>query len=118
MNQAISALSLNCDPKDARRALYLLTAPPGEMTMDVIKQISSYLKRVAPEAIIRGGDYPRGKGSLDVTVVLSELVNSGKVMDYFNKALKYTYLIKRKRGRIEYEHREIEGGLSDIPSLL
>jgi len=118
MNQAINTLSLNCKPEDAKRALYLLTAPPGEMTMDMIKQISSYLKRIAPEAIIRSGDYPRGKGSIDVTVILSELVNSRKVMDYFNKALRYSYLTKRRRGGIEYEHRGIEGDLSDIPSLL
>ena len=118
MNQAVSSLSLGCTPADAKRALYLLTAPPGEMTMDMINQISSYLKRIAPEAIIRSGDYPRGKGSIDVTVVLSELTNSRKVMDYFSKALKYTYLIKRKQGGIEYEHRGFEGALSDIPSLL
>ncbi|MBA7615077.1 Tubulin-like protein CetZ [subsurface metagenome] len=118
MNQAVSALSLGCTPADAKRALYLLTAPPGEMTMDMIKQISFYLKKVAPEAIIRSGDYPRGKGSIDVTVILSELINSRKVMDYFSKALRYTYLAKRRRGGIEYEHRGIEGDLADIPSLL
>jgi len=118
MNQAISTLSLNCKPEDAKRALYLLTAPPGEMTMDMIKQISSYLKRIAPEAIIRSGDYPRGKGSIDVTVILSELINSRKVMDYFNKALRYSYLTKRRRTGIEYEQKGIEGDLSDIPSLL
>jgi len=118
MNQAITALSLNCKPEDAKRALYLLTAPPGEMTMDMINQISSYLKGIAPGAIIRSGDYPRGKGSIDVTVVLSELTNSRKVMDYFNKALRYTHLTKRKRGGIEYEYKGIEGDLSDIPSLL
>ena len=118
MNQAVSALSLGCTPAEAKRALYLLTAPPGEMTMDMIKQISSHLKRIAPEAIIRSGDYPRGKGSIDVTVILSELINSRKVMDYFSKALRYTYLAKRRRGGIEYEHRGIEGDLADIPSLL
>ena len=118
MNQAVSALSLGCTPAEAKRALYLLTAPPGEMTMDMIKQISFYLKKVAPEAIIRSGDYPRGKGSIDVTVILSELINSRKVMDYFSKALRYTYLAKRRRGGIEYEHRGIEGDLADIPSLL
>jgi len=118
MNQAVSSLSLGCTPADAKRALYLLTAPPGEMTMDMINQISSYLKRIAPEAIIRSGDYPRGKGSIDITVILSELINSRKVMDYFSKALRYTYLAKRRRGGIEYEHRGIEGDLADIPSLL
>ncbi len=118
MNQAITALSLSCKPEDAKRALYLLTAPPGEMTMDMINQISSYLKGIAPGAIIRSGDYPRGKGSIDVTVILSELTNSRKVMDYFNKALRYTHLTKRRRGGVEYEYKGIEGDLSDIPSLL
>lgn len=118
MNQAISTLSLGCTPADAKRATYLLTAPPKEMTMDMIQQISAYLKRVAPQAIIRGGDYPRGKGSIDVTVVLSELTNSRTVMDYFNKALKYTYLIKKSGRRIEYERRDMDGDISDIPSLL
>lgn len=117
MNQALSSLSLMCSPSDTKRALYLLTAPPEEMTVDMIKQISSYLKNTAPEAIIRGGDYPRGK-SVSVTVVLSELINSRKIMDYFSKALKYTYLTKRRRGEIEYERKGIEGDLSDIPSLL
>ncbi len=118
MNQAVSTLSLNCKPEDARRALYLLTAPPGEMTLDMINQISSYLKKIAPEAIIRSGDYPRGKGSIDVTIVLSELTNSRKIMDYFNKTLKYTYLLKKKRGGADYESGGFEGALSDIPSLL
>ncbi len=117
MNQALSALSLRCSPTDARRALYLMTAPSGEMTVDMIKQISSYLKNTAPEAIIRGGDYPRGK-TLDITVILSDLINSRKIMDYFSKALRYTYLTKRRRGEIEHEHTGVEGNISDIPSLL
>jgi len=117
MNQALSTLSLRCSPADAKRALYLLTAPPKEMTVDMIKQISSYLKNIAPEAIIRSGDYPRGK-TLDITVILSELINSRKIMDYFSKALRYTYLTKRRRGEIEHERTGVEGNLSDIPSLL
>ncbi len=117
MNQALSALSLRCSPADTKRALYLLTAPPEEMTVDMIKQISSYLKNTVPEAIIRSGDYPRGK-ALDITVILSELINSRRIMDYFSKALRYTYLTKRRRGEIEHEHTGIEGNISDIPSLL
>jgi cell division GTPase FtsZ len=117
MSQALSGLSLRCSPTDARRALYLMTAPPKEMTVDMIKQISSYLKNTAPEAIIRSGDYPRGK-ALAITVILSDLINSRKVMDYFNKALRYTYLTKKRRGGTEHEQRVIEGNISDIPSLL
>ena len=117
MNQALSALSLRCSPTDARRALYLMTAPSGEMTVDMIKQISSYLKNTVPEAIIRGGDYPRGK-TLDITVILSELINSRKVMDYFTKTIDHLSIAKRRRGEIEHERTGIEGNISDIPSLL
>jgi cell division GTPase FtsZ len=118
INQAIGDLSLKCDAKDARRALYLLTAPPEEMNMDLIKELSAALKNVATEAIIRSGDYPRGKGSLDVTIILSDLVNSRKVMDYFTKTINYISLVKRRLGGAEYEQRGIEEALRDIPSLL
>ncbi|MFC1898742.1 tubulin/FtsZ family protein [Chloroflexota bacterium] len=118
MNQAISTLSLGCKPQDSKRALYLLTAPPGEMTIDMINQISSYLKRIAPAAVIRSGDYPRGKNAIEVTVVLSELTNSAKVMDYFSKALRYNYMNKRRQSGVDSENKQLEGDLSDIPSLL
>jgi cell division GTPase FtsZ len=118
MDKAIGDLSLKCDPKDARRALYLLTAPHGKMNMDLIKELSASLKNTATEAIIRSGDYPRGKGSLEITVILSDLVNSRKVMDYFAKTINYISVTRRKREGIEYEHRGIEESFRDIPSLL
>jgi cell division GTPase FtsZ len=118
MGQAMSGLSLRCSPKDARRALYLLTAPSGEMNMDMIKELSGYLKNMATEAIIRSGDYPREKGSMNVSVVLSELTNSRRVMEYFSKTIGYISLNKRRRGGIEYEYRGIEDAFKDIPSLL
>jgi cell division GTPase FtsZ len=118
MEQAIGELSLKCNATDARRALYLLTAPPEEMNMELIKELSGSLKSIASEAIIRSGDYPRGKGSVDVTVILSDLINSRKVMEYFGKTINYISITKRRRGGIEYEHRGIEEAFKDIPSLL
>ncbi len=118
MDEAIGELSLKCNPTDARRALYLLTAPSDEMNMELIKELSASLKYVASEAIIRSGDYPRGKGSLDVTVILSDLINSRKVMEYFTKTIGYIAIAKRRRGGIEYEHGGIEEAFKDIPSLL
>jgi len=118
MDKAIGELSLKCNATDARRALYLLTAPHEEMSMDLIKELSVSLKNMATEAIIRSGDYPRGKKTLDVTVVLSALVNSRKVMDYFTKTINYISITKQKRGVIEHEHRGIEEAFRDIPSLL
>lgn len=118
IGQAMNGLSLRCNPQDARRALYLLTAPSDEMSMDMIKELSTYLKNMATDAIIRSGDYPREKGSLNVTVILSELTNSRRVMEYFTRTIDYISLHKRRRGGIEYEYQGIEEAFKDIPSLL
>ncbi len=118
MDKAIGGLSLSCNPTDAKRALYLLTAASKEMNMDLIKELSASLKNIATEALIRSGDYPRGKGSLDVTIILSELINSRKVMDYFTKAIDYISITKRREGGLRYEYKGIEEALEDIPSLL
>ncbi len=118
MNEAISELSLKCDPKDARRALYLLSAPPEEMNMNMIKELGSSVRNIAQEAIIRSGDYPREKHSVDVTIILSELSNVSKVMEYFTKTISYISTIKKRWKGIEEEQKGIEDTFKDIPSLL
>ena len=118
MNDAISELSLKCHPSDAKRALYLITAPAEEMNMSLISEIGNSLKRIASEAIIRSGDYPREKRLVDVTLILSELTNVGKVMEYFTKAIRYISSYKKRWEGIEYEHKEFEEAFKDIPSLL
>ena len=117
MNDAIGELSLKCDPSNARRALYLLTTEPREMSMSLFDQMGHSLKSVATDAIIRSGDYPRGKGELDITLILSDLVNVRKVAECFTKAL--NFISSRKRwGDLKYKHGVIEEALGDIPSLL
>jgi len=118
MNEAISELSLKCSPSDAKRALYLLSGPPDEMNMSLINDLAASMKDIASEAIIRSGDYPRGKGSLDITLILSELANVEKIMDYFAKTIAYISVVKGKREGITYEYRKIEDAFKDIPSLL
>jgi len=118
MDESLGELSLKCNPTDARKGLYLLTAPPEAMSMDLIKELSASLKGMASEAIIRSGDYPREKGTLEVTTILSELVNSRKVMNYFTKAISYISTAKRRQGGIEFQHRGMEEAFKDIPSLL
>ena len=56
MNDAINALSLKCDPTDAKKALYLLSGPPEEMNMSLINELGNSLKHIASEAVIRSGD--------------------------------------------------------------
>ena len=118
MDDAITELSLKCDPSDAKRALYLLSAPPEEINMALINEIGNSLKRIATEAIIRSGDYPRGKRSLDVTLILSELINVRKVMEYFTKAIQHISSSRQRWEGLEDEEGGIEEAFRDIPSLL
>ncbi len=118
MDEAISGLSLKCNPVDSKRALYLVSAPPQEMNVDLIKELGGYLKSLAPEAVIRSGDYPREKGMIDVTVILSELIDVEKVRSYFTKTISLIAALKKRQEGIEDRYRGIEVTLKDIPSLL
>ncbi|MFC1930860.1 tubulin/FtsZ family protein [Chloroflexota bacterium] len=118
MDGAISELSMACDPKDSSRALYLLSAPSKEMNMDLVKELSDYLKDVASEAIIRYGDYPRGRGMLTVTVVLSELKRVEKVKKYYSEFPEAVERKKRIEEDIEAGVGELEDASITIPSLL
>ena len=118
MDEAVSGLSLKCNPVDSKRALYLVSAPAKEMNVDLIKELGTYLKTLAPEAVIRSGDYPREKSLLDVTVVLSELSDVEKVRSYFTKTLSLIAALKKRQEGIESKYRGIEVTLKDIPSLL
>jgi cell division GTPase FtsZ len=118
ITEALDEISLKCNPTDAKKALYLLTAPHEAMNMDLVKELSGSMKSMATEAIIRSGDYPRGRGALEITIILSELINSRKVTDYFTKAINQIASAKRRQGGIEWGHRGLEEAFKDIPSLL
>ena len=118
MDQAISGLSLKMNPIDSKRALYLVSAPPKEMNVDLIKELGTYLKSLAPEAVIRSGDYPREKGLINITVILSELSDVERVRGYFTKTISLISALKKRQEGIEGKYREIEVTLKDIPSLI
>jgi len=117
MDEAISELSLRCDPADSARALYLLSAPPREMNMDMVKELGDYLKKLAPNAVIRNGDYPRGKSALDITVVLSQLSDVEKVRKYYYESAESIQEIRRKQEEVEGKLRKIEEASKAVPSL-
>jgi len=118
MDNAVSELSLRCNPADARRALYLLSAPAREMNVDLVKELGDYMRSIAPEAIIRNGDYPRDRGALDVTVILSELSDVEKVRDYYIKSTSLIPQFKRREEETAIKLKAIEDTSKDIPSLL
>jgi len=118
LDEAISRLSIKCNTSDSRRALYLVSAPPKELNVDLIKELGLHLKNLAPEAIIRSGDYPRASGTLDVSVILSELSDVPKIRNYFTKTLSLISSIKKRQEGLESEYTALDITLKDIPSLL
>ena len=118
MDEAISQLSLKCNPADAGRALYLLSAPAKEMNMDLIKELGDYLRDITSGAIIRNGDYPRDSGMLNVTVILSELKDVVKIRDYYSKSGEFISEMKRRQEETESKLKVIDEAAKDIPSLL
>ena len=118
MDEALSELSLKCNAADAGRAIYLVSAPPKEMNMDLVKGLGDYLRTISPEAVIRNGDYPIGGGSIGITLLLSEFNALDKVKDYFIKASGAIHQLKGRREEFESKLKEIEDASKDLPSLL
>jgi len=118
MDEALSELSLKCNPADSGRALYLVSAPAKEMNMDLIKELGDYLRGISPESVIRNGDYPRERSLIDVTLILSELSAVDKVKGYYNKASGVIHELKGRREEFEGKLKEIEDASKDLPSLL
>jgi len=86
MDEAISSISIRFNTADARRALYLLCGPAIELNMHLVNELNEYLRTIAPESVIRVGDYPVDRGVVDVTVVFSEIEELEKVRAYYMKA--------------------------------
>jgi hypothetical protein len=118
MDAAIADLSLGCNPADAGRALYLITAPVKEMNMDLVKELGEYVRDICPQATIRSGDYPREKGNLDVTLILSELRQVEKVKKYFERSVQYIPELKKRREEISVSLQDLEDASKDVPSLM
>ncbi len=117
MDQAISELSVTCDPADASRALYLLSAPAQEMSMDLVKELGDSLRSVAPKAIIRNGDYPRGT-RVDVTLILSGLREVERVKEYYDKSADFMVEGEMKLKEAEAGWAKVDEAGKHVPALL
>lgn len=83
MEEAIGKLSIKCNPSDGASALYLLTAPAREISMNLLNYLGDYMKDLATNAVIRSGDYPIRKGLISIDVVLSQLEAVDRVRDIY-----------------------------------
>ena len=118
MDEAMSELSIGCNPIDASRALYLLSAPSKEMSMSLVKELGDYLRSIAQKAIIRNGDYPRDKAIVEVALILSGLSDVEKVREYYEKSTNLIPEFERRREEIEGRLKSMEEVGKDLPTLL
>jgi cell division GTPase FtsZ len=116
MDEAISELSTQVNAKDAGRALYLIAAPPKEINMGLVKELGDWLKDMAPNAVIRNGDYPVGK-TLDITLILSELSDVPKVREYYNKSTQLIPIVKQRQEECRLKLQSIDDAGRDIPTV-
>lgn len=118
MDEAVSELSIECNPEEASRALYLLSAPAKEMSMDLVKELGDHLRKIAPQAVIRNGDYPREKGALDITLILSQLSDVEKVREYYSKSASLVEEFKERQKAQTSKGVLTEEAGKDVPTLL
>lgn len=83
VDDAVAEISAYCRPADAARAAYLVSGPPGQIDVTLVKEIGNHLRDITRRAIIRDGDYPREKNKLEVMVVLSHLGDVPAVRDFY-----------------------------------
>ena len=117
MDKAISELSAQCDAADAGRAMYLISAPAKEMNMGLIKELGDWLKDLAPNAIIRNGDYPSGDSQMDITVILSELADVPIVRDYYTRSTQLMPVMKMRQQQVQEKLQNIEDAARDVPTV-
>ncbi len=114
LDATITDLSLTCDPRDAGKAIYIISGPEKELNMDMVKSVADYIKELAPSALIRGGDFPGEKRFIDVTVILSQLSFVPRIKDFYEQAVKYA---QEHKVQIEETRKRIES-LSDLGKAL
>jgi cell division GTPase FtsZ len=117
LDATISDLSLTCDPKDAGKSIYIIAGPERELNMDMVKSISDYIKELAPNALIRGGDFPGERHYIDVTLILSQLSFVPRIKDIYEQATQYA---KDHKGQLEDTKKKIQSLADlgkDLPTL-
>ncbi|MCX8125987.1 MAG: cell division protein FtsZ, partial [Dehalococcoidia bacterium] len=118
MDAAISELSVTCNPRDAGKAMYLLAAPSRDMTIDIVKGLGDYLRELTDGAIIRGGDFPGERSSIDVTVVLSQLANVQAIREYYERAGTIVAAQKQRAKETQSQLKDLDEIGKQLPTLM
>ena len=117
MELALANLSLEVNTADSARALFLVSGPADEMNMNIVKEIGIHLRKIAPQATIRNGDYPREKNVIDVHIIFSGLSHLVKIREYYVKSSNLIKEYQKRREDREHDQREMGDLGKDIPVL-
>jgi len=117
LDATISDLSLTLDPRDAGKAIYIISGPEKELNMDMVKSVSDYIKELAPNALIRGGDFPGEKHYIDVTVILSQLSFVPRIKDFYEQATQYAHEHKEQLEQTRQRIQSLAEIGKDLPTL-
>jgi cell division GTPase FtsZ len=118
VESAISRLPVDCRTEDAAKVLYLVSAPAAEMRPELFHELGSFLKGAAPVAVIRSCDYPRGRGELGVTLLLSGLSSMERVKGYYDIIGGLVRKVKKRQEEAAKKARAMETAAKKLPSLL
>jgi cell division GTPase FtsZ len=118
VEEAISQLPVDCQPANAEKVLYLVLAPADDMKPELFHELGGFLKRVAPGATLRSSGYPRGRGEMNVTVVLSGLTSIERIKGYYNIVGGLVRKVKNRQAEAEKKARAMAAAAREIPSLL
>ncbi len=118
MDQALSEMSIDFNPNEAYNALFLISAPHRELSMELVKELGDHLRNYASQAIIRNGDYPRNKASIDITVMLSKIASVPRVTQIYNKASALPEVQQRRTADKKTKADLTEEAGRDVPSLI
>jgi len=117
MDEALSELSLEVRPEDAGSAMFLLAAPAREMNVDTVKELGDYLKELAPNSMIRSGDYPSGKGETNVILILSQISDVDRITHYYDRLKEIMPQMKQMAQEAKAKIGRLGEAWADVPIL-
>ena len=95
----------------------MVVARDSEFGGDIGKELGEFVSELAPKAIIRYGDYPRGGSELKITLVVSKLNRVAKIKDYYSKIPELLEVKKMQEQENETRLEEMVSASTVVPSL-
>jgi len=117
VDQAVAELSVAINPKDAGKAMYMLSAPSEAMNVALVRELGSIMREMAEDAVIRSGDYPRAGHDVAVTLLFSNLNSVDRLKDLYRSAAGSSSTIDKRQKEAQIRLAEMDEISESLPSL-